>query len=122
MYRLRALISAVLIFSLFPTAFADADGLQFRLSEGVAHSEAKPPVALAPAVELSQSDTENVLKRMPPMRVDANGVQEFALRPGSLPPPRTGNTVAAAFPAATTRANEPVTAGPLEVVRYSPEG
>ena len=148
MAPLRTLISVVLIFSLLSTfatgplcrvvragvhvstnnrADVDPDtndevGLQFRLSQGVAHSEAKPPVDLAPAVELSQSDTENVLKRLPPMPVDPSGVQEFALRASSLPPPRTGNTVAVAFPAATTRANEPVTAGPLEVVRYSPEG
>src|SRR5688572_23024473 len=35
---------------------------------------------------------------------------------------RTGNTVEVSFPAPGTSNAETVTAGPLEVVRYSPEG
>jgi len=55
------------------------------------------------------------------MKIDSSGVQEFALREGSLPPPRTGNTIETSFPVSTA-APDPVTAGPLEVLRYSPEG
>jgi hypothetical protein len=147
MAPLRTLISSVLIFSFLPTVFhgplrqvvkadvrsvdqslnaqdtSDKKGLQFRLSEGVAQTEAaKPSTPLAPASELSQSETENILNRLPPMKIDANAVQEFAMREGSLPPPRTGNTVDVSFPAPGTSNVEKVTGGPLEVVRYSPDG
>ncbi len=119
---LRILISSVLIFSLLPTDIANADGLQFRLSHGVEHSEAKPATKPATASELSQSETENVLKRLRPLQADPSDDQSFAMREGSLPPPRTGNTINVSFPAPATVATEPVATGPLEVVRYSPEG
>lgn len=44
------------------------------------------------------------------------------MRDRTLPPPRTGNTIENSFPATTTAASDTVTSGPLEVVRYSPEG
>src|SRR5688572_25654023 len=139
MAALRKLISSVLMFCLLPTLFhgplrqivrADIDdpdtsderGLQFRVSEGVDRPELRPVTKSAPAIELLQSETENILRRLPPMKVDPSGVQEFAMREGSLPPPRTGNTVDNSFPAPATATNETVTSSPLEVVRYSPEG
>ena len=135
----RSLISSVLILSLLATLFHgplrhvaannrnvdvaettdDEKGLQFRLSNGVERPSPKKPTT---ASELSQSETENILKRLPPMKVDPSGVQEFALREGSPPPPRTGNTIETSFPAPSSAATDPVTAGPLEVLRYSPEG
>jgi alpha-2-macroglobulin len=148
MAPLRRLISSVLMFSLLSTLFhgplrqvvradvpasanhqnvddadaTDEQGLQFRLSHGADQPEAKPATKLATASELSQSETENILRRLPAMKIDPSGVEEFAMRAGSLPPPRTGNTIETSFPAGGTAKNEPVTAGPLEVVRYSPEG
>jgi hypothetical protein len=56
---------------------------------------------LATAGELPQDQTENILKRMPALKVDPNGTQDFALRESSLPPPRTGNTIETPFPAKT---------------------
>ena len=86
MAPLRTLISSVLIFSFLPTVFhgplrqvvrAEQDtagqerGLEFRLSGGVGQPEvAKPPTQLAPASELSESETENILSRLPAMTVD----------------------------------------------------
>ena len=147
MVPLRSLISSVLMFSFLPTVFPgplklvvradvmnnrnvafpettdDETGLQFRLSDGVGLPEVKPETKLAPATDLSLSETEQILRRLPPMKVDPASVQEFALRESSLPPPRTGNIIQTSFPASTAAAtNEPVTAGPLEVLRYSPEG
>ncbi|HEX6731365.1 MAG TPA: Ig-like domain-containing protein, partial [Pyrinomonadaceae bacterium] len=147
MVPLRSLISSVLMFSFLPTVFPgplrlvgradvinnrniafpettdDETGLQFRLSHGVGQPEVKPETKLAPATELSLSETEQILRRLPPMKVDPATAQEFALREGSLPPPRTGNIIqTSSFPASTTATNEPVTAGPLEVLRYAPEG
>lgn len=136
MVPLRRLISSVLMFSLLPSVFhgplghvAKANettdkpnGLQFRLSQGVEQPEARPTTKLATTIELSQSETENVLNRLPPMKIDPIDAQEFALRDRSLPPPRTGNIIEASFPAPAAAAREPVTSGPLQVVRYSPEG
>ena len=139
MLPLRRLISSVLMFSLLPTFLHgplradvrnsyvpetsnDETGLQFRLSHGVAQPETKPGTKLATTTELSQSDAEQILRRLPAMKVDSSDVQEFAVRDISLPPPRTGNTIQVSFPADTKAAIEPVASGPLEVVRYSPEG
>jgi hypothetical protein len=105
MAPLRSLISFVLMFSLLPTLFhgplrqvirADTNdevGLQFRLSHGIDRPEAKPPTKVSTATELSQAETDQILTRLPPMKVDPGSVQEFALREGSLPPPRTGQTI-----------------------------
>lgn len=98
-------------------------GLRFRLSPGVDQPEARPASKLAITTELSQPETENILKRLPPMQADPNGAQEFALREQSLPPPRTGKTIDISFPtSASASLSQEVTSGPLEVVRYAPEG
>ena len=136
MIPLRRLISSVLMFSLLPSVFhgplrqvASADeitdeqtGLQFRLSQAGEEPEVRPAANLATASELSQSEIESVVRRLPPMTIDPSDVQEFALRESSLRPPRTGNTIETSFPAPAVAASEPTTSGPLEVVRYSPEG
>ena len=106
MFPLRHLTSSVLIFSLL-TPFlngsfvpisaknphvdetGDETGLQFRLSHGVKQPETGSATKPATASELSQSEIETVLKRLPPMKAEPSG--EFAPRENSLPPPRTGN-------------------------------
>ncbi|MCM3869438.1 MAG: Ig-like domain-containing protein, partial [Pyrinomonadaceae bacterium] len=143
----RKLLSSLLIFSLFvtsltrpTTAFAktidsspttsqredpsnEESGLRFRLSPGVDQPEPRPTTNPVSASELSQNETESILKRLPPMQVDATDAQEFALRERSLPPPRTGQTINVSFPQPTTDSAPETTApGPLEVLRYAPEG
>ena len=134
MVPLRRLTASVLMFSLLATllhgplcvigradeATSDEDGLQFRLSQGVDQPEKRIASTPATTTELSQSEIDNVLKRLPPMKVDP--AEEFALRESSLPPPRTGNTIDVSFPAAGAAIEEAVTPGPLQVIRYSPEG
>lgn len=99
-------------------------GLRFRLSEGAPASEKPPETHVAPATRLSDSEAENVLKRLPPVKAEADDEQDFTLRDRSLPPPRTGKTINAVFPqpvelpAPDAAAN----ARPLEVLRHSPEG
>ena len=147
MLPLKRLVSSVVMFSLLATCLhgplcqvgrantrsltkrsvdvpetKDESGLQFRLSERVDRSETKPARKLASATELSQSEAENILTRLPPMKIDPSDAQEFALRDRSLAPPRTGRTIETSFPASAATVPETVTAGPLEVVRYSPEG
>ena len=123
MVPLNSLISSVLIFSLLTTPLVDVEvGLQFRVRAGGEQPEARPATKTITATELTQSETESLLRRLPPLKPDATDVQEFTVREGSLAAPPTGNISNASFPAAPTADNATVNAGPLEVVRYSPEG
>jgi uncharacterized protein YfaS (alpha-2-macroglobulin family) len=99
------------------------DGLSFRLSEGTEQPAARPATNLVPSTSLSDVETEAVLKRLPRIKSETSDETEFARREQSLPPPRTGITVMQPFPAANElAAPESTAAGPLEVLRYSPEG
>lgn len=142
MFPLRRLLASLLMISLLATfahepfraagrsdkgnsanvdeATSEETGLQFRLSHGVEQPETRSPTRPVTTSELSQGEIETVLKRLPPMKIDT--AEEFALRENSLPPPRTGNTIETSFPATTTAIKEAVAPGPLQVVRYSPEG
>ncbi|HJU55233.1 MAG TPA: MG2 domain-containing protein, partial [Pyrinomonadaceae bacterium] len=99
------------------------DGLQFRLSQGAGQPETRTNVPVAETARLTDAEVQGVFKRLPPIKAEGGDQQEFALRDKSLPPPRTGRTVNVSFPS-----SEPVptpdqrAAGPLEVLRFSPEG
>jgi alpha-2-macroglobulin len=106
-----------------PAVSASEEGLRFRLSESE-EAPAAPRVPVAAAVPLSDADIARVLARLPPLAVNPEEEQTFALRESSPPPPRTGRTVKDAFPP-TPRPNEApvrVDAGPLTLLRRSPEG
>ena len=81
------------------------EGLRFRLSEGAEESGRESAAAsnVAPATKLSEAETAKVLQRLPPLKAQEGDEQDFALREKSLPPPRTGQTVLAAFPAPPER-------------------
>ena len=99
------------------------EGLKFRLSEAPEQPEAKPISKVAEATVLSDAETQAILKRLPPIKTEADDQTDFALREKSLPPPRAGVTVLQPFPAASEMSRPAETAaGPLEVVRFSPEG
>ena len=98
-------------------------GLQFRLSEGSEQSESPRASSVAPATQLSESDVERVLNRLPPIKTEATDEQDFAMREKSLPRPSTGETINAAFPPPVpTSLPDKVSSGPLSVLRFSPEG
>ncbi|HVG32452.1 MAG TPA: alpha-2-macroglobulin family protein, partial [Pyrinomonadaceae bacterium] len=100
-------------------------GLRFRLSEGTGQSD-QPSAAASPvqATRLSENEVQNVLKRLPEIKATGADEQDFAFRERSLPAPRTGKTINAAFPPPTERPGPDVatSARPLEVLRHSPEG
>src|SRR5262245_25088812 len=99
-------------------------GLQFRLSEGQEESKPQEPRNKIPAAEpLSDEATENLLKRLPPIITEADDEKDFALRDRSLPAPRTGQTISGTFPpAGGAIVPEQTPSGPVEVVRFGPEG
>ena len=99
-------------------------GLQFRLGEGRKNSPPNPTptVAAPPASALPDSSTRNLLKRLPSLAA-AGAKKAFAIRERSLPAPRTGRISNEPFP--PTSAGDAAarsTAGPLEVLRFAPEG
>ena len=99
-------------------------GLRFRLSEGKEQPAPQTETPVAQAKRLSDSEAENILKRLPPVKAEAGDEQDFALRERSLPAPRTGKIINAVFPQPVEMAAPDVAANaaPLEVLRHSPEG
>ncbi|HKE05968.1 MAG TPA: hypothetical protein VKE91_18095, partial [Blastocatellia bacterium] len=94
-------------------------GLVFRLSEARDEQQRPAQERLArPATEpLSDEATQNLLKRLPPIKVEGDDEKDFALRDRSLPPPRTGQTISEAFPPVSGPDRpEQVAPGPLEVL------
>jgi alpha-2-macroglobulin len=103
---------------------SSVEGLRFRLSEGAERIEKPEPNPLAPATPLSETETQKLLARLPNIKTEAGDTQDFKLRDRSLPPPRAGETIQAAFSPLTPGAPPAVakTTAPLEVVRFAPEG
>ncbi len=98
-------------------------GLQIRLSEGAESAAARQPLPLTAAARLSDQEAQNVLKRLEPIKQGADDEKDFQIRDRSLPAPRTGKTITSAFPPPETAPPpDSVASGPLEVLRYSPEG
>ncbi len=99
------------------------NGLQFRLSEGAEGAETRevqPPVNADP---LSEGETSNLLKRIPPIKEQTDDKTDFAKRAGTLPPPKTGKTVNVKFPSDEQRGTPKINNNQnLEVLRFSPEG
>jgi alpha-2-macroglobulin len=104
---------------------SDETGLVFRLSEARDETQRQAQQQTArPATEpLSDEAAQNLLKRLPPIKVEGDDEKDFSLRDRSLPPPRTGQTISGAFPP-TSGGDRPeqTPSGPLEVLRVSPEG
>ncbi|MEA2176394.1 MAG: alpha-2-macroglobulin, partial [Blastocatellia bacterium] len=100
------------------------EGLRFRLSEGSVKTERPKPAPLAPARPLPERDTQTLLGRLPAIKPEAGDAQDFKFRERSLPPPRAGETIQAAFapPATDAPPALPKTTAPLELLRYAPEG
>jgi alpha-2-macroglobulin len=97
-------------------------GLDFRLSEGTGAGESPALVARPAAERLTDAEARRLLDRLPPLAAFPRE-EPFAVREGSLPPPRAGQSVLAAFPPADLRARPDAAAtGPLEILRRMPEG
>ncbi len=72
---------------------------------------------------LGDSEVASLLDRLPPLKVDPGDQQQSSLRSQSLPPPRTGTVLTASFPPSeSVEQPDKIPSGPLEVVRFSPQG
>lgn len=102
-------------------------GLAIELEEGSAQPQPGETVPPAAAEPLDEAATEALLGRLPALQGEAGDVQDFRLPEASLPAPRTGVTVQETFPPTATAGTIPPApdegeAGPLEVLRFAPQG
>jgi hypothetical protein len=97
--------------------------MTFTLSEG---SDAPPPpetIRVLAGQPLSAADLQTLLSRLPALEGETGDQQPFRLPVETLKPPRPGETIAQPFPPTEPGEGvEPPATGPLQVLRYSPEG
>jgi len=101
------------------------DGIDLQLSSGKQGAPAFDRTKLVPARRLPDADAAAILGRAKPLVADAADTTAFALRPGSQPPPRTGQTIKSAFPAPPSSLLPPAASDAgkdLQVLRTMPEG
>ena len=134
--RLKPALSYLIILStllniilLTPARVATAQdeaetGPRFRLSEASAAAERPHENPVASAEAPPEAEVSSLLARLPAIKRGVDDVEGFKLRGRSLPPPRAGRTIEAAFATPGAEAPPPAvrTNAPLEVLRAAPEG
>lgn len=106
----------------------DLQGLRVRLSDADPATIAAGSDASAPRTEpgkataLDEDATAALVARLPEIETDPRDQQSFAMRKGSTPPPRTGEDVPVTFPPEATADQPAIDDGPVEVLRWGPEG
>ncbi|HSM57907.1 MAG TPA: alpha-2-macroglobulin family protein [Candidatus Sulfomarinibacteraceae bacterium] len=100
--------------------------LQIRLSAGQEPPESAETLPVTTGDPLDDDEIAAILARLPELTPEADDEAEFRLPEESLPPPRTGDTLDEPFPPPDEAAPPAVTPepadGPLEVLRFAPEG
>ena len=100
-----------------------ATGIPIRLSEGQAQPQATEAVSVATGEPLSDEQINQILTRMPDLPPASEGQSEFKPAQQPIPPPRPGETIQQPFPPPGEAVQPtPGVAGPLQVLRYAPEG
>ncbi|MEZ4710684.1 MAG: MG2 domain-containing protein [Caldilineaceae bacterium] len=98
-------------------------GLQIVLGEGAEQPAAPAQLPVADTTPLDAAQTQQIIDRLPVLEIAPADLQEFRLPVASLPPPRAGETITETFPPQQDEAAAPeVESGPLQVLRYAPEG
>ncbi len=101
----------------------EAAQLGLRLSEGVPAQAAAVDIDVVEGAPIAPADVEAIFDRLPPWDVPDTDRSDFERPPQTLPPPLVVEPIEVPFPPAPT-ATEPESpaTGPLEVVRFQPEG
>jgi alpha-2-macroglobulin len=98
-------------------------GVPIRLSEGESQPKPIEKLPAASGEPLSDEQIQQVLARVQTLSAEPEDQLDFRVARDPIPPPRTGETISEAFPPPVPPAQpEVVTAGPLEVLRFGPEG
>jgi uncharacterized protein YfaS (alpha-2-macroglobulin family) len=105
------------------TTDEEAYRVSIKLSEGQSQPQSGPAVPVATGVPLSEEEIAQILKRLPEVTQEAGDQVDFRLALDPIPPPRPGETVEESFPPPPpTVVPDAVESGPLQVLRFSPEG
>jgi uncharacterized protein YfaS (alpha-2-macroglobulin family) len=97
--------------------------LTVRLSAGAAQSGDDPvPIPLIQGEPLDDDAVASIFNRLPEWLEPDSDLLDFNRPADSLTPPRTGETIDVPFPAGGDDQPPDVPSGPLEVLRYQPEG
>jgi hypothetical protein len=118
-----AQVSEVQVVSVIGGGSSGEDRLGIRLSEGREGVQEAVSLPVARGEPLTAAEMASILARLPALEDETGDVVDFRRPQDSLPPPRPGQTVEEAFPPPEAPvAPPPVKAGPLEVLRFAPEG
>ena len=94
-----------------------------RLSQGQSQFQEVAFLPPASGEPITDEEIEQILARLPALTADPEDQVDLHLPEDSPPPPRTGETVEVPFPPPELPVvPEEVEAGPLEVLRFAPEG
>ncbi|MEP6895502.1 MAG: Ig-like domain-containing protein, partial [Chloroflexota bacterium] len=101
----------------------DKYGLQIKLGDGQSQPQTIDASPLATGEPLSPDEIALILSRLPTLAPVPGEQTAFNLPQDVLPPPRPGNTIKETFPPLETAPTPgAVDAGPLQVLRFAPEG
>jgi hypothetical protein len=102
---------------------AEPSRLSVQLSEGKPQMQATGSLPVATGEPLSGERIEAILARLPDMPSQPETQSDFRLAAEPIPPPRPGDTVTEPFPPPPqVLPNSTSGDGPLEVLRYAPQG
>ena len=96
--------------------------LSLQLSEGQSQTLAGAPTQLVAGEPLTAEEVQAIQARLPEWDPATATQQDFRWPTETRPRPRTGNTIDVAFPPVDNPPVEQVPTGPLEVLRFQPEG
>jgi uncharacterized protein YfaS (alpha-2-macroglobulin family) len=97
--------------------------LHISLSKGQQQAGVEESLPIATGEPLSDDEVNAILDRLPTLTAAPDDVEEFNLPDRSLPPPRTGEVIDEPFPPPPVEVTPAAVAdGPLEVLRFAPEG
>jgi uncharacterized protein YfaS (alpha-2-macroglobulin family) len=101
----------------------EAQPVSISLSEGQSQPQPVEQVPVATGEPLPTEEIQKILARMPAFEKTPQDQADFKLAQQPIPPPRTGETVTETFPP-PPESIQPgqVDTGPLQVLRFSPEG
>ncbi|MBI5951349.1 MAG: Ig-like domain-containing protein [Chloroflexi bacterium] len=106
-----------------PEDTADKYSISVELSEGQSQPQAAEVLPATSGEPLSAEEVDAILSRLPALTPDPDDQTDFKLPVEILPPPQPGNILQESFPPLETGPTpEAVESGPLQVLRFSPEG
>ncbi len=106
------------------TQMDDSEGdFNVQLSEGKPQQQGAQITPVATGEPLSPAQVEQILARLPTLPAQPGDETPFKMAQQPIPPPRPGETIEQSFPPQEQALGPTaVPAGPLKVLRYSPEG